>query len=78
MPLVTIKLIEGVYSDLQKQEMIKKTTDAMVAVTGENLREHTWVLIEETKSGEWGVGGKGVTAAHVKARISEPSHLTKK
>ena len=30
MPLVTIKLIEGVYSPEQKQAMIKEMTDTMV------------------------------------------------
>ena len=36
MPLVQVKLIEGVFSDAQKQEMIRKLTDAMVSIEGEN------------------------------------------
>jgi 4-oxalocrotonate tautomerase len=67
MPFVQVKLIEGVFSDAQKQEMIRKVTDAMVSVEGENMRPVTWVVIEETKSGDWGIGGKGMTAADVKA-----------
>src|SRR6185312_7082771 len=35
MPLVQVKLIEGVFSDAQKQEMIRKLTDAMVSIEGE-------------------------------------------
>jgi 4-oxalocrotonate tautomerase len=67
MPLVQVKLIEGVFSDAQKQEMIRKLTDAMVSIEGEKMREVTWVVVEEVKSGAWGIGGKVITADHIKA-----------
>jgi 4-oxalocrotonate tautomerase len=67
MPLVDIHLIEGVFDKGQKQEMIQKVTDAMVAIEGEALRGVTWVRLYEVASGEWGIGGKGLTAADVKA-----------
>jgi 4-oxalocrotonate tautomerase len=67
MPLVQVKVIEGVFSDAQKQEMIRKVTDAMVSVEGEKMREVTWVVVEEVKSGSWGIGGKAITAADIKA-----------
>ena len=47
MPLVQIKIIEDVFSRAQKQEMIKKVTDAMVSVEGESLRSVTWVVIDD-------------------------------
>jgi 4-oxalocrotonate tautomerase len=65
--LVNVKLIEGVFSDSQKREMVEKLTDAMVSIEGENLREVTWVLIEEVKSGDLGIGGKPLTTEDVKA-----------
>ena len=37
----------------------------MVAVEGESLRGVTWVLLEEVRSGDWGIGGKGFTTADV-------------
>ena len=40
-------------------------TDVMVTIEGENLRELTFVLIEEVKQGDWCVGGKMLTAADV-------------
>ena len=53
MPLVQIKLIEGVFAPDQKQEMIERVTDAMVSVEGENMRPLTWVLVQEdVKSGD--------------------------
>ena len=67
MPMVQVKLIEGVFSDAQKQEMIRKLTDAMVSIEGEAMRAITWVVVEEVKSGSWGIGGKGMSSADVKA-----------
>ena len=66
MPLANIKVIEGVFTDDEKQQMIEKVTDAMVAVEGENIRDKTVVIVEETKSGDWGVGGTPLTTKHVK------------
>lgn len=66
MPLATIKLIEGVFSGEEKQRMIEKVSEAMISVEGESLREKTVVIIEEVKSGDWGFGGKTVTADAVK------------
>jgi 4-oxalocrotonate tautomerase len=68
MPLVNIKLIEGVFTPEQKQKMIQNVTEAMVAVEGENLRPLTMVIIEDNiKSGDWGIGGKGATREMVQA-----------
>ena len=67
MPLVNVKLIEGVFTHMQKQEMIRKLTDTMVSIEGENMRSVTWVVIEEVKSGDWGIGGKTLSAADVHA-----------
>ena len=67
MPLINVKLIEGVFTPKQKQEMIAKLTDTMVSIEGENMRPVTWVVVEEVKSGDWGVGGKSLTVADVKA-----------
>ena len=67
MPIVNIKLIEGVYSREQKQEMIRRMTDIMVDLEGEHMRPVTMVVIEEVKGGDWGVGGKALSSADVKA-----------
>ena len=72
MPLISVKLIEGVFSDAQKREMIARLTDTMVAIEGETLRPVTWVTVEEVQSGHWGVGGNGLTTADVKA-LQQPA-----
>ena len=65
MPLITVKLIEDVFTLEQKVKMIETLTDAMVAIEGENLRGLTFVLIEDVKQGDWGVSGKPLTASDV-------------
>ena len=65
MPLITVKLIENVFTPRQKAELIEKLTDTMVEVEGENLRGVTFVLIEDVKEGDWGIGGRTLTAADV-------------
>ena len=67
MPLIQVKVIEGVFTEAQKKEMIKKITDTMVSIEGENLRQVTFVIVEEVKSGDWGIGGKAMTTADVKS-----------
>jgi 4-oxalocrotonate tautomerase len=66
MPLVNVKLIEGVFSADQKRELIERLTDTMVGIEGENLRSVTWVVLEEVSSGDWGIGGQAITTADVK------------
>ncbi len=45
--------------------MIQKVTDTMVSIEGENMRPVTWVVVEEVKSGDWGIAGKGLTTEDV-------------
>lgn len=67
MPLVQIKGVGGYPSLEQKQNMIRRVTDAVLAVEGEGLRSVTWVTIEDVEPGAWGVGGHPVTADDLRA-----------
>lgn len=67
MPLVDIHVIRDVFTPAQKQQLIEKVTEAMVAVEGENLRGVTWVKINEVPSGDWAIGGERLTSEKVKA-----------
>jgi 4-oxalocrotonate tautomerase len=58
MPLVNVKLIEDVFTPEQKGQIVERLTDAMVSIEGENMRGVTWVVVEEVRSGDWGIGGK--------------------
>lgn len=67
MPLVQVTVIEGVFSQDQKRQIVEGVTEAMVAIEGEGMRGVTWVLVDEVRSGQWGIGGRAVTASDVKA-----------
>jgi 4-oxalocrotonate tautomerase len=64
-PLIQVKLIEGVFDADEKEAIIEKLTDAMVSVEGEAMRPVTWVTIEEVASGGWGIGGKAMRTGDV-------------
>jgi len=70
MPLVTIEVIKDVFTPAQKQDLIEQVTNAVVAVEGEALRGVTWVRVQEIQQGDWGIGGKTLTAADVHALAS--------
>lgn len=67
MPLVTVDVIKDVFTPAQKQDMIARLTEAMIAVEGENMRPVTWVRINEIAEGDWAIGGQSLTAASVHA-----------
>jgi 4-oxalocrotonate tautomerase len=67
MPLINVKLIEGVFTSEQKEQIIERLTDAMVTIEGENMRQVTWCVVEEVKSGDWGIGGNSLTTEQVHA-----------
>lgn len=67
MPLVTIDVIKGMFTPEQKQQLISRVTDAMVAIEGEALRPVTWVRVNEVLGGDWAIGGKPLQAADVRA-----------
>jgi 4-oxalocrotonate tautomerase len=67
MPFVNVKLIEGVFDADQKREIVERLTDTMVEIEGENMRGVTWVVVEEVRSGDWGIGGKALSTEDVKA-----------
>jgi 4-oxalocrotonate tautomerase len=71
MPLISVKVIEGVFSAEQKIQTIRNLTDAMVEIEGEGMRAVTWTVVEEVRSGEWGIGGKPLVTADVRALAAQ-------
>lgn len=65
--MVSIKVIENVFTKEEKQLMIEKVTSAMVSIEGDAMRDVTWVCIEDVKEGEFGIGGKALTADMIHA-----------
>ncbi|MBP1933284.1 tautomerase family protein [Ammoniphilus resinae] len=56
MPTITVQLKEG-QSEEQRTRIIQGLTDEFVRLTDINP-EKVHVIIEEVKSGNWGIGGK--------------------
>jgi 4-oxalocrotonate tautomerase len=67
MPVINVKIIEGVFDQPQKQEIVRKLTDAMVTIEGESMRPVTWCVVEEVRSGDWGIAGDPLTTDDVRA-----------
>ena len=70
MPIINVKLVEGVFRTDQKHELLSKLTDAVEAVYP-GLRDVTFVTIEEVTDGDWGIGGQSITAEKVAAHAEK-------
>lgn len=63
MPLIDIQVMEDVFTDAEKAEMIRRVTDAFAEVAGGRMKQATSVRIHEIGSGAWGYGGAVLTTA---------------
>lgn len=70
MPLIQVKVFKDELSQEQSKDLINKITDAVTQVTSEQLREVTWVIIDEVKNGHWGVGGHAIGLDDVKEMMA--------
>ena len=70
MPVVRTTVVENAITTEQKQQLITRLTDAVVSVYGENLRPYTWVLVDEIKSAQWGIGGHTLTTEEVQSLMA--------
>jgi 4-oxalocrotonate tautomerase len=70
MPFVEVKVFEDELTKDQTKELVRRITDAVTAVTSEKLRDVTWVIVSEVKSGNWGVGGNALGLEDVRKIIN--------
>lgn len=68
MPFIDIKVIEGVFTPAEQQELVERVSEAVIAVEGEPLREVTHTVVTETPSGSWAIGGQAMRTEDVKAK----------
>lgn len=68
MALVTIDIVKDVFTAEQKKDMVERVTEAMLSVEGEQMREVTWVKLNEVD--HWAVGGTLLNSAIVHAQMS--------
>jgi 4-oxalocrotonate tautomerase family enzyme len=72
MPFVNIKVLKGVLTKEQKQEMIARVSAVVAEIEArpfpkEKLIPGTTVIIDEVKFDNWGAGGRTVTPEMFKA-----------
>ena len=56
MPLIEVKLYDRRINDEVVPKVIEKMTDAICDVIGDDIRDHTWVLVEGLSPKQWGIG----------------------
>ncbi|MEO0370018.1 MAG: tautomerase family protein [Pseudomonadota bacterium] len=59
MPLIDIHVLEGVFNDDEKAQLVMETAKAFGKVAGQAMQDNTSVRVHEVKSGSWG-GADGV------------------
>jgi 4-oxalocrotonate tautomerase len=67
MPCVEIKIIEGELSKDETRKLIENVTDVFVSLMGENKRNSIWIMVQEIKDGNFGVGGQVIELKDIKA-----------
>lgn len=70
MPVVNLRVMENVLSPRQKQEIAEQFTDTLASVIGEPVRELTWVIVDDIRSGQLSVGAKPITTEAVKDMLA--------
>lgn len=68
MPFIDVKILEGVLDTPQQQALIAEITEAVVRVGGEGMRPMTRCVIQEIRSGLWGVAGKPLTTEQARPK----------
>ena len=56
MPFIEVKLYEG-RSREQKQELVRRITEAFVEVAG-TPREHVWIVFRDVPKDQWAMDGE--------------------
>jgi 4-oxalocrotonate tautomerase len=69
MPLVNVRVMEGVLSDSQKGQIADEITDTLVRVIGEEIRGVTFVVVDDIASGQLSIGGDRITTDAVKQML---------
>jgi 4-oxalocrotonate tautomerase len=69
MPLIQLNVFEGELTPDQTKEVIRRVTEVITTVVSPKLREFTWVVLHEVKSGNWGVGGAPLGLEDIKRVI---------
>ena len=72
MPTIDVQVLEDVFSEEEKQQLIRELARAFGKVAGQWMQDNTSVRIHEVRSGHWG-GAEGVwTTEQARQMKSDP------
>jgi len=76
MPIIDVKVMEGVLTTEQKQTIARGFTDVFADVVGAAARPVTTVIVQDISSGQWSVGGDVLTTDGIKQLLKgEPARV---
>jgi 4-oxalocrotonate tautomerase len=58
MPLIEVKLYDRRVNPEASERIIKELTDGLCRAVGEEVREHTWVVVQGLPPQQWGIAGQ--------------------
>jgi 4-oxalocrotonate tautomerase len=70
MPLIHVNVFEDEITTEQTKDLIERITEAIATVISPKMRDVTWVVVHEVKSGSWGVGGIPLGLADVRRAMN--------
>jgi 4-oxalocrotonate tautomerase len=76
MPFIKVKLIDGTFDHVQKQQIVARLVEAMESIDGKNPRSATWVVIEEVRVSDLDNLARPVSRQAVRPRSTALAELT--
>ncbi|MFI2238483.1 4-oxalocrotonate tautomerase family protein [Streptomyces chrestomyceticus] len=58
MPFIEVKIYEKRLTPETERRLIERLTDASAEVFGDEVREHTWVVLQPVPAERWGIAGR--------------------
>jgi 4-oxalocrotonate tautomerase len=62
LPFVNLRINEELLTPEKEKELLASLTEAVVSVYGDDLRRHTWAVVEPVSPNRWSVAGRSLTS----------------
>lgn len=58
MPLIEVKIYDRRVTDETSAQIIEAMTNGLASVFGDEIKAHTWVIVDGVKPQNWGIAGQ--------------------
>ena len=72
MPMINVQVLEDVFTEEEKQQLIRELARAFGKVAGQWMQDNTSVCIHEVRSGNWGSAEGVRTSEWARQKKSDP------